>query len=118
LRFLEKVSLGICIELYQLIYLNIPDLEQRIFQQTDTIFIEMEIPEYNSDTIFFKIEITYFSILAHGCYIILTLILILIWFQDFSNESELVPYIKPSIVIQVGSRQIGVIGYVTTGLIS
>ncbi len=66
LRCLEKVFMGICIELYQLVYLDIPDLEQRIFQQTNTIFIKIDIPEMNSDTIFFEIEIAYFSNLAHA----------------------------------------------------
>jgi hypothetical protein len=61
LRFLKKVSLGICIKLYQLIYLNIPDLERRIFQQTDTIFSEIEIQETNSDMILFEIEIAFQS---------------------------------------------------------
>ncbi len=65
-RFLQKVSLGIWIELNRLIYFDIPDLEQRIFQQTNTIFIKIDILEMNSDTIFFEIEIAYFSNLTHA----------------------------------------------------
>ena len=34
-------------------------------------------------------------------------------FQDLTNEPELAPYLRPSMVQQVGSRQIGIIGYLT-----
>ncbi len=57
---LKKVLLGICIELYRLVYLNIPNLEQRIFEQTNMRFIEIKIPGTNSDTRFSEIEIAYF----------------------------------------------------------
>ena len=35
------------------------------------------------------------------------------YLQDFSEESKLKPFMKPSIVIEVGSRKIGIIGYLT-----
>ncbi len=66
MRFLKNVLLGICIELYQFIYLDIPDLEWRIIEQTDMRFIKIEISATNTDTIFSEIEIAYFSNLAHA----------------------------------------------------
>ena len=34
-------------------------------------------------------------------------------FQDLTNEPELAPYLRPSMVQKVGSRKIGIIGYLT-----
>jgi hypothetical protein len=54
-------------ELYQLIYLDIPDHKQWNFQkETDTIFFEIEIPATKTDTIISETKITYVSNLAHA----------------------------------------------------
>ena len=34
-------------------------------------------------------------------------------FQDFSNEPDLEPFIRPSVVYDIGWRKVGIIGYLT-----
>ncbi len=62
MRYLKKVPLGICIELYQIICIYFSDLEQSNFQKTD-----IAITITKNDTIISEIEITYVYDLAHAC---------------------------------------------------
>ncbi len=49
MRYLKKVLLVICIELYCLIHLNIPNLKWRNFEQTNMIFLNIDISRTISD---------------------------------------------------------------------
>jgi hypothetical protein len=66
MRYLKKVSLVICIELYHLIHLDIPDLERRNFELTDMIFLNIEISQTISDIEISRFKIAYFFNLAHA----------------------------------------------------
>jgi hypothetical protein len=66
MRYLEKVSLVICIELYHLVHLNIPNLERRNFEWTDRIFLDIEISRTISNIDISRFEIAYFFNLAHA----------------------------------------------------
>jgi hypothetical protein len=66
MRYLEKVSLVICIELYHLVHLNIPDLERRYFEWTDRIFLDIKISQTISNIDISRFEIAYFFNLAHA----------------------------------------------------
>jgi hypothetical protein len=50
--------MGICIALHGPVHLNIPDLGQRIFEPTGMRFIEIKISATNTNTRFFKTEIS------------------------------------------------------------
>jgi len=58
--YLKKASLVICIKLYHLVHLNMPNLEQKNFEQTDMIFLDIEIPQMISDIESSRFELAYF----------------------------------------------------------
>ncbi len=67
MRYFKKVSLVICIKLYCLIHLDIPDLEWRNFEWTDTIFLNIKILQTISDIENSRFEIANIFNFAHPC---------------------------------------------------
>jgi hypothetical protein len=66
MRYLKKVPLEICIKLYWLVYIDLPDLEQSNFQKTDMIIFDIDFPATKTDMIKTEIKIAYVYDLAHA----------------------------------------------------
>ncbi len=66
--FEKKLPLGICIELYRLIYINFPDLKQSNLQINGMIIINIDIAITKTNTIISEIKIAYAYNLAQAWY--------------------------------------------------